>query len=130
MMAKILVVDDDPDFCEIVRMVLSAEGHTVEAAANGDMALKAMHASRPDLLLLDVMMAGVLDGVQVARIMSEDAELSRIPLIMISSIVNSPMADRFPTDEYLPIDDWITKPVQPEDLATKVDRLLTSARAA
>ena len=129
-MAKILVVDDDPDFVEIVRLVLQAEGHSVETASNGDMALRVMLASRPDLILLDVMMTGVIDGVHVAHTMSENAELSRIPVIMVSSIINSPMADMFPTDEYIPIDDWISKPVQPDALIAKVGKLLASTRAA
>ena len=129
-MARILVVDDDPDFCEIVRMVLRSKGHQVDSASNGDRALEAMQAQPPDLILLDVMMTGVLDGLHVAHKMAESAELSRIPLIMISSIASSPMADMFPTDEYIPIDAWISKPVQPDDLIAKVDKLLASARAA
>jgi two-component system sensor histidine kinase/response regulator len=123
-MARILVVDDDPDFVEIVRMILQAEGYSVDTASNGSMALRMVQESPPDLVLLDVMMAGVLDGVHVAHEISENAALHGIPLIMISSIINSPMADMFPTDEYIPIDDWISKPVQPEDLIRKVGRLI------
>jgi DNA-binding response OmpR family regulator len=123
-MARILVVDDDPDFVEIVRMVLRSKGYDVDAASNGDMALRMMRETPPDLILLDVMMAGVLDGVHVAHTMSESAALSRIPLIMVSSIIDSPMADMFPTDEYIPIDAWLTKPVQPGDLLAKVDGLI------
>jgi len=50
--------------------------------------------------------------------------LKRIPVIMISSITGSPMAELFPTDEYLPIDMWISKPVQPDDLLRKVARFV------
>ncbi len=123
-MTRILVVDDDPDFVEITRMILAAEGYDVLAAANGDKALKVLKEEQPDLVLLDVMMAGILDGVNVAHVMSEDKELRDIPVLMISSIASSPMADMFPTDEYLPIDGWISKPVQAEDLLSKVRRLV------
>ena len=123
-MTRILVVDDDPDFVEITRMILAAEGYDVLAAANGDKALKVLKEEQPDLVLLDVMMAGILDGVNVAHVMSEDEELRDIPVLMISSIASSPMADMFPTDEYLPIDGWISKPVQAEDLLSKVRRLV------
>jgi CheY-like chemotaxis protein len=122
-MTRILVVDDDPDFGEITRLILQANGYDVQTAANARIGLELMRESPPDLVLLDVMMAGILDGIYVARTMREDPALCRIPIIMISSITSSPMADRFPTDEYLPIDTWISKPVQAEDLLRKVARL-------
>ena len=122
-MTRVLVIDDDPDFGEITRLILQSRGYNVETAANASIGLDLMRKNPPDLVLLDVMMAGILDGIYVARTMREDAALSRIPIIMISSITSSPMADRFPTDEYLPIDTWISKPVQPEDLLRKVARL-------
>ncbi len=123
-MTTILVVDDDPDFVEITRMILTAEDYTVETAANGDEALQRLRESPPSLLLLDVMMAGPLDGVNLAHVMEEDEELHKIPILMISSIADSPMAPMFPTDEYLPVDGWISKPVQPEQLLKRVRRLV------
>jgi len=123
-MSKILITDDDPDFVEIIGMILKKAGHEVESAASGDEALKKMRASRPDLLLLDVMMSSVLDGVNVSFEMSEDPQLKTIPIVMISSIPDSPNADQFPTDEYVPISAWITKPAQPAALLQTVERLL------
>jgi len=129
-MAKILVVDDDPDFCEITRLILARAGYEVETAANGDEAMQAIHRDPPDLLVLDVMMAGMLDGLQVAHKISQDAELRGLPVIMVSSITNTPNAAYFPTDEYLPIDAWITKPVDPDDLLKKINRLAPTSHAA
>lgn len=123
-MSKILVVDDDPDFVEIVRLILQKVGYQVITAPDGDTALRIMQENPPDLILLDVMMKGVLDGVETARAISEDEIMRETPLIMISSITDSPMAEFFPTDEYLPIDAWISKPVQPDDLLKKVERYL------
>mgnify|MGYP005853886193 CR=1 FL=1 len=123
-MSRILVVDDDPDFGEIIRLILRAKGYEVETASDGDMALRKMRECPPDLVLLDVMMTGVLDGVHVAHTMREEEALRRIPVIMISSITGSPMAELFPTDEYLPIDMWVSKPVQPDDLLKKVARFV------
>ncbi len=123
-MAKILVVDDDPDFCEITRLILKSRGYDVETASHGDMALRLMRESPPQLVILDVMMSSVLDGVNVAHVMRADAALRRIPIIMVSSIASSPMAGMFPTDEYLPVDSWISKPAQPDDLLRKVKRLV------
>jgi CheY-like chemotaxis protein len=123
-MSRILVVDDDPDFVEIVRLVLQREGYEVVTAPDGDTALRIMQESPPDLILLDVMMKGVLDGVATARAIGDDEIMHQTPLIMVSSITSSPMAEFFPTDEYLPIDTWISKPIQPEDLLKTVERYL------
>ena len=121
-MARILVVDDDPDFVEVVRLVLEAKGYQVEVAYNGETALEMMRENPPDLVILDVMMKGVLDGVYLAHTMDE--ELPKIPVIMVSSITSSPLSELFPTDEYIPIDAWISKPVQAEDLVRKVEELV------
>jgi Response regulators consisting of a CheY-like receiver domain and a winged-helix DNA-binding domain len=77
-----------------------------------------------DLILLDIMMASILDGVSVAHEMQKDPALKRIPIVMISSIISSPHASMFPTDEYIPMDVWITKPVQPDDLLQKIASLI------
>ncbi|MBC7262997.1 MAG: response regulator [Chloroflexi bacterium] len=119
-MAKILVVDDDPDFVEITRTILEANGYEVSTAANGDQALNSMRKDVPDLVLLDVMMSTLLDGLNLSHVMSGDPVLKQVPIIMVSSITDSPHAGMFPTDEYIPIDAWISKPVQPDDLLKKV----------
>ena len=123
-MTKALIVDDDPDFVEITSMILKQEGYEIDSAPGGDEALRKMRISQPDLLLLDVMMSTVLDGVNVSFAMSEDPELKNIPIVMISSIPDSPNADQFPTDEYVPISAWITKPVQPDSLLKTIKQLV------
>ena len=123
-MAKILIADDDPDFAQIMRTILTAEGYDVASAQNGDEAMRIMREEGVDLILLDIMMASVLDGVGVAYAMQKDPALKAIPIIMISSIISSPHASMFPTDEYIPMDVWITKPVQPADLLAKIAGLL------
>ena len=123
-MAKILVVDDDPDFVEITRIILEAHDYQVISAPNGEQALAKMRQDKPDLVLLDVMMSHVLDGLEVSKEMQADVELRKIPIIVVSSITDSPHAGMFPTDEYLPIDVWISKPVQPDDLLKKVEQCL------
>jgi len=122
-MTQVLIVDDDPDFVEITSMILKRHGYAVSTAASGDEALERMRVARPDVLLLDVMMSTVLDGVNVSFAMSGDPELKSVPIVMISSIPDSPNADKFPTDEYVPISAWITKPVNPDQLVTTVQRL-------
>jgi CheY-like chemotaxis protein len=123
-MGSILVVDDDPDFVEITTRILNTAGYETVTAANGDQALAAMRQQKPDLVLLDIMMSTVLDGLSVSEEMQADPELRDVPVIMISSISDTEYASVFPTDSYLPMDEWISKPVQPEDLVKKVKRYL------
>lgn len=119
-MAKVMIIDDDPDFVEIVRVILESNNYEVVSAPDGKQALSMMRKDKPDLILLDIMMAHPLEGVDVSREMMSDEELKKIPVIMVSSITDSPHAPKFPTDEYLPIDDWLAKPIQPETLLRKV----------
>lgn len=123
-MAKILIADDDPDFVEVMRTILASEGYDVVSAKDGDEALRIMREDGVDVILLDIMMASILDGVSVAHEMQRDAALKRIPIVIISSIISSPHASMFPTDEYIPMDVWITKPVQPDDLLQKIASLI------
>ncbi|MBN2391752.1 MAG: response regulator [Anaerolineae bacterium] len=117
---KILVVDDDPDIVLTYRLVLESAGYTVEEAANGEEGLAKMRESRPDLVLMDVMMTNPLDGYYTTQQISDDPQLRAIPILMISSITTSQYASAFPTDQYLDIREFISKPVEPEDLLKKI----------
>ena len=119
-MATILVVDDDADFCEITRTVLEGAGHQVQTAANGDQALSCMRAHPPDLVILDVMMSSVLDGLDLSDRMQADTHLKKIPVIMVSAIASSQYAGMFPTDAYVAVDAWMSKPVSPQALLARV----------
>jgi CheY-like chemotaxis protein len=121
---RIMVVDDDPDFVDITTQILGTAGYETVTAANGAEALAAMRQKKPDLVLLDIMMSTILDGLSVAEEMQADPELRGLPVIMISSIADTEHAAVFPTESYLPTDAWITKPIRPEDLLKKVRRYL------
>ncbi len=123
-MAKILVVDDDPDFVEVTRIVLESNGYDVVSASDGDEAIEQMKKESPNLVLLDIMMSQPLDGVEVSRKMLDDEEMRKVPIIVVSSITDSPHLAEFPSDEYLPIDDWISKPAEPKVLLEKVKKYL------
>jgi CheY-like chemotaxis protein len=83
-----------------------------------------MKAERPDLVLLDVMMATPLEGVSVAREMAGDPTLKDIPIIMVSSIDSSHHAALLPDDLHTPIDACISKPVDPDGLLKTIRRFL------
>jgi CheY-like chemotaxis protein len=123
-MIKILVVDDDPDFVLISRVILEFEGYEVLEAANGSEALEVMRRDRPDLVLLDVMMSTTLEGVDVSKEIASDPDLNDVPIVMISSIATSEHAAEFPDDERVPIAAWISKPIQPAVLLKTVRRFV------
>jgi CheY-like chemotaxis protein len=124
-MAKILVVDDDPDFVATTSIVLEHEGYGVICAANGDEALEKVTEEAPDLIILDVIMSTVLDGLSVSQELGDHPEYRDIPIIMVTSIANSDYAQLFPTDEYIHLDTFLTKPVAPDRLVKEVNRLLS-----
>jgi len=124
-MAKVLVVDDDPDFVKVTTKVLERAGHTVVSAPNGAKALKTMRQEHPDLVLLDIMMAYILDGLDVSREMAEDPDLKDMPVIMVTSLTGVKGSGVFPTDEYVPVDEWLSKPVDPDTLLARVDAALS-----
>ncbi|MGD9047501.1 MAG: response regulator [Anaerolineae bacterium] len=123
-MAKVLVVDDDPDFVKVTTKVLETAGYEVVSAANGAKALQSMRQEPPDVVLLDIMMSYILDGLDVSREMAEDPELKDIPVIMVTSLTGVKGSGAFPTDEYVPVNEWLAKPVDPETMLARVGEAL------
>ncbi len=124
-MAKILIVDDDPDFQNATRIVLEKEGHTIISAKSGDEGYKRTKEDQPDLIILDVMMDSVLDGVSMSRQVYEDEAVQDIPILMVTSIANTDYAELFPTDEYIHIRAFMSKPIDPAKLKKQVNKLLS-----
>jgi len=127
-MKKILIVDDDTDYQLVCNMVLKGAGYQVAQALNGTQAVAELQRDKPDLILLDVMMSTVLEGVEVSRHIKSDPTLKGVPIIMISSITTSEYASAFPDDERIPIDAWMTKPIQPDVLLKTVKRFIGEAQ--
>jgi Lrp/AsnC family transcriptional regulator for asnA, asnC and gidA len=125
--SNILVVDDDPDFVEITRLALGSEGYEISTASNGEEALATMRLSTPDLVILDIMMQGVLDGLRTAREMRTEGDLRTVPVLLVSSITSSSFAGLLPKEGNLPVDNFLVKPVEPAVLLAEVKRL-TRAR--
>ena len=121
---RILVIDDDPIFTKSAVAVLASRGYEVDSAPSGEEGLAKMKQTRPDLVLLDVMMSWPLDGVTVSQEMMSDKELQPIPIIMVTSIRDSEYMGLFPQDQYLHIDRWLDKPVPPDQLVTEVEETL------
>jgi len=124
-MAKILIVDDDSDFQNATTIVLEKEGHTTLHAKNGREGFERARAEKPDLIILDVMMDSVLDGVSMSQQAHDDDTIRDIPILMVTSIANTDYAELFPTDEYIHIRAFMSKPLDPARLIKQVNKLLS-----
>lgn len=87
-MKKILLVDDDPVLTRMYQKKLENDGYLVETAADGDTALDKIHSSRPDLVLLDIMMPR-LNGFEVLKQLKAHTETSTIPVVLLSNLSSS-----------------------------------------
>jgi Lrp/AsnC family transcriptional regulator for asnA, asnC and gidA len=123
---RILIVDDDPDFVDITRRALAGEGFEVATANCGEAALAIMRVSRPDVVILDIMIRGVLDGLRTAREMRSDGDLRAVPILLVSSISQSTFGALLPQQESLPADNLLVKPVDHALLIGEIRRLLRS----
>ncbi len=123
-MAKILVVDDDPDFVNLTRRILQRKGYEVVTAASGQQALAVMRKEKPDLVLLDIMMSYILDGLDVSREMAQDPALKDVPVIMVTSLTGARAEAVQLSGEYVPVDEWIHKPIDPDRLLARIEEAL------
>lgn len=126
-MAKILIVDDDPDFVKLTQRILRSKGYDTMVAASGKQALEVMRKERPDLVLMDIMMSYILDGLDVTREMAQDPQLKDVPVIMVTSLTGARAQVALPSDEFIPVDEWIHKPIDPDMLLARVEAALKKA---
>ncbi len=126
----ILIVDDDPDMVEALRMPLEAHGYSVAHAASGRVALNMIPELRPDLIILDVMMETTTEGFQISLALrspdpkSPYAAYRDIPILMLTSIHSTTPLRFGPDQDYLPVDMFIDKPIDPDKLIAKIAELL------
>ena len=113
---RVLVVEDERDVAELIRYNLSKEGYDVIVAPTGADALKEARATRPDLVLLDIMVPH-LNGWEVCRRLKHDAETHNIPVIMVTGRVEE--GDKVLGFE-MGADDYVTKPFSPRELVARI----------
>ena len=132
---KILVIDDDPDLVESMRITLEANDFEVHSAQNGSEGLALVKKIHPDLIILDVMMDSITEGFQISRQLrspdpkSEYRAYSNIPILMLTG-VSQKMHMKFSPQEdgdYLPVDEFVDKPIRLEFLVEKIKKLIQQA---
>lgn len=124
-MTKILLVDDDPDFVEATKIVLESAPYQVEVAYDGTEALAKVHEEKPDLIILDIIMPEQ-DGFKVCKALKEDPELSKIPIIMLTSLSARMGETVYSVSDGLMLEaeDYVDKPVTPDELLARVAKFL------
>ena len=121
-MARILVVDDDPDITFAVYLFLRKEGFEVQSAASRAEGMNAIASYKPDLLILDVMMEQPDDGIAMAQELRRTGQ--KLPIVMLTS-VGKVTGMHFDKDsDLVPVDAFFEKPVRPEELLRKLQELL------
>jgi len=130
--AKLLVIDDDPDFVDGIKAILESADYLVDAAFNPKDGLRALEKGHYDLLLLDIMMGRGAEGIMIARKLRKDPKLSRIPVLIITGI-REQIAFLFPGEAihpgFVPVDELVEKPVEPTFLLERVSALLQAAES-
>lgn len=121
-MARILVVDDDPDITFAVSLYLKKEKHEVQAAASRAEGMKALESFKPDLMILDVMMEQPDDGIAMAQDLRRAG--STVPIIMLTSVGQVTGMKYGRDNDLVPVDVFFEKPVRPDDLLKAVSGLL------
>lgn len=127
---KIILIDDDPDLRLAVRLPLEAAGYAISEAASVVEARPAIKEVKPDLIVLDVMMDTTTAGFQLALeihsadLHSEFKEFRQVPIIMLTAIHSTTPLRFAPDQDYLPVQTFLEKPVEPEVLLAKVHELL------
>jgi len=123
---KILIIDDDDDLVHTLRLPLEAAGYIVTRAASGAEGLEKVKTVDPDLIILDVMMDSTTEGFHVSLTLrspdpsSEYKAYSQIPILMLTSIHATTTLRFGPDQNYLPVDAFIEKPIDPAELLKKV----------
>ena len=127
--ALILVVDDDPDIRATTQVILEGNGYEVRTASNGREAADVLNHAKPDLMLLDVMMATDTEGFDLAYKLKEDPEFKDLPIIMLTSFLDKvrtegPGPFEFILGEQWPVQWIFEKPLDSKKLLAKIEAIL------
>jgi DNA-binding response OmpR family regulator len=123
---NILIIDDDKDYGEALKIVLESNGYDVNHFLNINDGRKAVEIRRPDLIILDVMMDKHTDGFEFCYNLKHDEECSAIPILMVTAVTEK-TGFKFSPDtdgEYLQADDYVAKPIPVAELLSRVKKLI------
>lgn len=120
----ILIVDDEEDIIELIKYNLKNEGYSILTAQTGEKAIKIARQSRPDLIVLDLMLPGI-DGLEVTKTLKNDAQTRHVPIVMLTA--RGEESD-IVTGLELGANDYISKPFSPKVLVARIRAILRRRR--
>lgn len=124
---RILIIDDDPQFVEMTKAILETEQYTVGCAYDAAEGFARLEEEVPDVIILDIMMGKGAEGFIFARKMRKDPRFTKIPILMLTSMREQTGFD-FPGErihpKFLPVDEYVEKPIEPHVLLEKIEHLL------
>lgn len=123
-MAKILIVDDDPDITFTTSLFLKKAQHEVQTASNRGDGMRAIEEGNPDLIILDVMMEQADDGIAMAQELRRQG--CETPILMLTSVGRVTGFKYDEDQELVPVNAFFEKPIQPDLLIGKVNELLAN----
>ena len=128
------MIDDDPDMVEVMRVVLESRGYQVSAAGTASEGMAKAEQEKPDLILLDIMLPTGTEGFHLVWNLRNhtDPQVRDVPIIVVSALHRTTELRLYPQTadttyapgEFLPIQDYIDKPIDPNDLVQRVERVL------
>jgi len=121
---RILIVEDQPDICKLIRMTLEFGDFEIHEANDGETGLNMARAIKPSIMLLDVMMPGLLDGYQVCTRIKQDPSLSAIQVVMLTA---RGQASDMAAGEAAGADAYLVKPFSPLELIDRVEAMVSAA---
>ncbi len=126
--AKILIVDDDLDLTKALKVTLESENYSVSTASDSIEGMEKVKGERPDLIILDVMMATWQDGFEMARELKKDSQfIKNVSILMLTGVKGKTGIDFKSTagdPTWCPVDGFLDKPVEPDVLLAEVRKLL------
>jgi len=125
---KILIIDDDPDITEAMTVVLENRGYEVRGARDGTEGMEQLKQARPDLIILDVMLRTSQEGFELSRELKQNPKYKDIPILMLTAVKQKTGLDfkaEAGDQSWLPVEEFLDKPVKPNVLLEKVEDLLS-----
>lgn len=123
----ILIIDDDPDFVEVTKAILETKQYKVQVAYDPDEGYAKLEEEIPDAIILDIMMGRGAGGFIFARKIRKDPRFDRVPILMLTSM-SEQTGFSFPGErihpKFLPVDDYVEKPIEPHVLLEKIEQQL------
>ncbi|MBN1805501.1 MAG: response regulator [Sedimentisphaerales bacterium] len=123
----VLIIDDDVDITEAMKIVLENDGYTVETAEDSEAGMRQLQSAKPGLIILDVMMNTPREGFMFSRQLKKNPQYKDIPILMLTSVKEKTGIDfkeAAGDEEWLPVEEFLDKPVKPDELLDKVRNLL------